>query len=130
PRFNGAASVIVKAGTVQVPVGERFVGRVVDSLGHACDGGGKVEAAELYQAFRVAPGVMERVRLSDQLYTGTKIIDAIIPIAKGQRELIVGDRMTGKTVLSVGGMLNQRGTDGSCMHCCVGLRVAAPRRVV
>src|SRR2546425_234676 len=115
-QLKSGDEVIGKAEPFQVPVGERFVGRVVDSLGHACDGRGKVEAAELYQAFRVAPGVMERVRLSDQLYTGTKIIDAIIPIAKGQRELIVGDRMTGKTVLAVDAILNQRGKDVFYIH--------------
>src|SRR5205823_2566339 len=115
-QLKSGDEVIGKAEPFQVPVGERFVGRIVDALGNACDGRGKVEAAELYEAFRVAPGVMERVRLSDQLYTGTKIIDAIIPIAKGQRELIVGDRMTGKTVLAVDAILNQRGKDVICIH--------------
>src|SRR2546422_5673087 len=129
-QLKSGDEVIGKAEPFQVPVGERFVGRVVDSLGHACDGRGKVEAAELYQAFRVAPGVMERVRLSDQLYTGTKIIDAIIPIAKGQRELIVGDRMTGKTVLAVDAILNQRGKDVICIYCCVGRSEASLSKVV
>src|SRR5438046_8004031 len=92
-QLKSGDEVIGKAEPFQVPVGERFVGRIVDALGNACDGRGKVEAEDAYPVFRVAPGVMERVRLSDQLYTGTKIIDAIIPIAKGQRELIVGARM-------------------------------------
>src|SRR5438445_777628 len=129
-QLKSGDEVIGKAEPFQVPVGERFVGRIVDALGNACDGRGKVEAAELYQAFRVAPGVMERVRLSDQLYTGTKIIDAIIPIAKGQRELIVGDRMTGKTVLAVDAILNQRGKDVICIYCCVGRSEASLSKVV
>ena len=129
-QLKSGDEVIGKAEPFQVPVGERFVGRIVDALGNACDGRGKVEAAELYEAFRVAPGVMERVRLSDQLYTGTKIIDAIIPIAKGQRELIVGDRMTGKTVLAVDAILNQRGKDVICIYCCVGRSEASLSKVV
>src|SRR2546425_1776508 len=129
-QLKSGDEVIGKAEPFQVPVGERFVGRIVDALGNACDGRGKVEAAELYQAFRVAPGVMERVRLSDQLYTGTKIIDAIIPIAKGQRELIVGDRMTGKTVLAVDAILNQRGKDVICIYCCVGRSETSLAKIV
>src|SRR5207249_8171238 len=76
------------------------------------------------------PGVMERVRHSDQLYTRTKISDAIIPIAKGRRELIVGDRMTGKTVLAVDAILNQRGKDVICIYCCVGRSEASLSKVV
>jgi F-type H+-transporting ATPase subunit alpha len=114
----------------QVPVGARFAGRIVDSLARPCDGRGKVEAEEHDPVFRVAPGVMERVPLSEPLHTGTKIIDAVIPIAKGQRELIVGDRMTGKTVLATDAILNQRGKDVICIYCCVGRSEASLVRTI
>jgi F-type H+-transporting ATPase subunit alpha len=114
----------------QVPVGARFAGRIVDSLARPCDGRGKVEAEEYDPVFRVAPGVMERVPLSEPLHTGTKIIDAVIPIAKGQRELIVGDRMTGKTVLATDAILNQRGKDVICIYCCVGRSEASLVRTI
>ena len=99
--------VIGKAEPVKVSVGEGFVGRVVDSLSTPSDGHGRVEPDDFYPVFRVAPGVMERIPVSEPLYTGTKIIDAITPLAKGQRELIIGDRMTGKTVLAIDAILNQ-----------------------
>src|SRR3989449_2316042 len=89
-QLKSGDEVIGRAEPFQVPVGERFVGRVVDSLGNACDGRGKVEAEGGYPVVCVAPGVMERVRLSGQLYTGTKNIDAIHPIAKGQGEVSRG----------------------------------------
>lgn len=119
-QIKSGDEVIGKAEPFKVPVGEGFVGRVVDSLSRPCDGRGKVGADDFYPVFRVAPGVMERIPVSEPLYTGTKIIDAITPLAKGQRELIVGDRMTGKTVLAIDAILNQQGKDVICIYCCVG----------
>jgi len=119
-QIKSGDQVIGKAEPFKVPVGERFVGRVVDSLSRPCDGKGKVEADDTYPVFRVAPGVMERIPVSDPLHTGTKIFDAVIPLAKGQRELIIGDRMTGKTVLAIDAILNQQGKDVICIYCCVG----------
>jgi F-type H+-transporting ATPase subunit alpha len=129
-QLKAGDEVIGKAEPFQVSVGERFVGRIVDCLSRPCDGRGKVEAEDVYPVFRVAPGVMERSPVTDPLYTGTKILDAVIPIAKGQRELIVGDRMTGKTVLAVDAILNQRGKDVICIYCCVGRSEASLIKVI
>jgi F-type H+-transporting ATPase subunit alpha len=122
--------VIGKAEPFKVPVGEGFVGRVVDSLSRPCDGQGKVETDDFYPVFRVAPGVMERIPVSEPLYTGTKIIDAITPLAKGQRELIIGDRMTGKTVLAIDAILNQQGKDVICIYCCAGRSDASLSKII
>ena len=111
---------ISKSEPFKVPVGKGFIGRVVDSLSRPCERRGKIEADDFYPIFRIAPGVMERVPVEDPLYTGTKVIDAIIPIAKGQRELLIGDRMTGKTVVGIDAILNQRGKDVICVYCCIG----------
>jgi F-type H+-transporting ATPase subunit alpha len=129
-QLKSGDEVVGKAEPFRVPVGDRFIGRVVDALGRPCDGRGKIEADDAYEAFKVAPGVMERTPVTDQLYTGTKILDAIIPIAKGQRELIIGDRMTGKTVLGVDAILNQRGKDVICIYCCIGRSETSLTKIV
>ncbi|MFQ5541435.1 MAG: F0F1 ATP synthase subunit alpha [Candidatus Binatia bacterium] len=129
-QIKSGDEVISRAEPFKVPVGRGFVGRVVDSLSRPCDGQGKVEADDFYHVFRVAPGVMERIPLSQPLYTGTKIIDAVMPLAKGQRELIVGDRMTGKTILAVDAILNQHGKDVICIYCCVGRSDASLSKTV
>ncbi len=112
--------VIGKAEPFLVPVGNGFVGRVVNALARPLDGKGKVERDDLYPVFRVAPGIMERTLLSDPLYSGTKIFDVVLPLGKGQRQLIVGDRMTGKTVIGLDAILNQKGQNVICLYCCVG----------
>jgi len=112
--------VVGKAEPFELPVGNGFVGRVVNSMSVPLDGKGKIEADEGYPVFRVAPGVMERTPLSDALYSGTKIFDAVLPLGKGQRQLIVGDRMTGKTVIGLDAILNQKGKNIVCLYCCVG----------
>jgi len=129
-QLKAGDEVISKAEPFQVPVGEGFVGRVVDSLSRPCDGRGKVETDEVYPVFRIAPGVMERIPVSEPLYTGAKIIDAIIPLAKGQRELIIGDRVTGKTVLAVDAILNQQGKNVICIYCCVGRTDASLSKII
>ncbi len=129
-QIKSGVEVVSKTEPFMVPVGEGFVGRVVDSLSRPCDGKGKVEADDMYPVFRVAPGVMERIPVSDPLYTGTKIFDAVIPLAKGQRELIIGDRMTGKTVLAIDAILNQQGKDVICIYCCAGRSDASLSKII
>src|SRR3989304_3732474 len=128
-RIKSGDEVHGKQEPFKVPVGKAFVGRVVDSLSRPRDGRGKIEADDAYPVFRVAPGVMERIPVSEPLYTGTKIIDAITPLAKGQRELIIGDRVTGKTVLAADAILNQQGKDVICVYCCVGRSDASLSRI-
>ncbi len=128
--LHSGDKVVSRGEPLHVPVGSKFVGRVINALSKPCDGQGKIEADDHYPVFRVAPGVMERVPVEDQLYTGTKVIDALIPIAKGQRELIIGDRMTGKTVLGLDAILNQKGKNVLCVYCCIGRSYASLEKVV
>jgi F-type H+-transporting ATPase subunit alpha len=122
--------VIGKAEPFELPVGNGFIGRVVNSMSVPLDGKGKIEADEGYPVFRVAPGVMERTPLSDALYSGTKIFDAVLPLGKGQRQLIVGDRMTGKTVIGLDAILNQKGKNIVCLYCCVGRSHASLANII
>lgn len=103
-----------------LPVGDAFVGRMVSSLCAPLDGLGPIEAKERYPVFKVAPGVMERVPVKETLESGTLIIDAIIPLAKGQRQLLIGDRLTGKTTVAIDAIINQKGKDVICIYCCIG----------
>lgn len=105
---------------LSLPVGEKFLGRMVNSLCEPMDQAGPIEAQEYYPVFRVAPGVMERIPVNKTLETGTKILDITIPIAKGQRQLIIGDRLTGKTTVAVDAILNQKGKDVVCIYACIG----------
>jgi len=109
-----------KSQSLNLPVSDAFVGRLVNGLCQPLDGRGPIEASEYFPVFRVAPGVMERVPVKETLETGTLILDAIIPIAKGQRQLLIGDRLTGKTTVALDVILNQRGKDVICIYCCIG----------
>lgn len=109
-----------KSASLKAPVGNAFLGRVVNALCQPQDGGGPIEADDYYPVFKVAPGVMERVPVKETLETGTLIIDSIIPMAKGQRQLIIGDRLTGKTTVGLDAILNQKGKDVVCIYCCIG----------
>lgn len=109
-----------KGRSLNLPVSEGFIGRVVNGLCQPLDGEGPVEARDFYPVFKVAPGVMERVPVKESLETGTLILDSIIPIAKGQRQLIIGDRLTGKTTVALDAILNQKGKDVVCIYCCIG----------
>ncbi len=129
-QIKSGDQVVGKAEPFNLPVGNGFVGRVVDSLCRPLDGKSKVEADDSYPAFRVAPGVMERIPLTDPLYTGTKIFDAVLPLGKGQRELIIGDRMTGKTIIAIDAILNQKGKDVICIYCCVGRSHASLSNII
>lgn len=108
----------------RIPVGSGFIGRVITSLCESLDGKGPAERHagnnEDYPVFREAPSVLERVPVEEILETGIRVIDSCIPIGKGQRELIIGDRMTGKTSIAVDTILNQKGKDVICIYCCVG----------
>ena len=113
-------SVTSRTESLKVPVGGAYVGRIVNGLGVACDGRQDIKPDDAMPLFAEAPGMTERAPLSRQFFTGTNILDAVIPIAKGQRELIVGDRMTGKTTLAMDAILNQKGKDVVCIYCCIG----------
>ncbi len=113
----------------KIPVGEDFVGRRMNALGKPIDGGPPVRAAMMYPIFGAAPGVLERVPLVEVMETGTKIVDMTKPVGKGQRMLIIGDRMTGKTTIGVDAILNQRGKNVTCIYCCIGKSEAALNRV-
>ncbi len=105
---------------ISVPVGKGLVGRVVDALGRPLDGKGPIEAEEYFPAERLAPGVIDRSPVKEPVQTGLKAIDAMIPIGRGQRELIIGDRQTGKTAIAVDTIINQKGSDMICVYVAIG----------
>ena len=109
---------------VSVPVGEGFLGRVVDALGAPIDGKGPIEAVETRPIERPAPGIIERKSVSVPLETGIKAIDSMIPIGRGQRELIIGDRQTGKTSIAVDAIINQKGKDMICIYVAIGQKAS------
>lgn len=105
-----------------VPVGNALIGRVVDALGVPIDGKGPIEATEYYNIERIAPGVIQRQNVYRPVQTGVRVIDALTPIGRGQRELIIGDRQTGKTALALDAIINQRGKDLVCIYVAIGKR--------
>jgi F-type H+-transporting ATPase subunit alpha len=115
---------------MDVAVGEGLLGRVIDPLGRALDGKGPVVASERLPVERPAPGIMERAAVVVPLQTGLKVVDALIPIGRGQRELILGDRQSGKTAIAIDAILNQRGKNVLCVYCAIGQRAAAVAKVV
>ncbi len=113
-----------------VPVGEGVLGRVVDALGRPIDGGGEIASAELRKIEIKAPGIVARRPVNQPLFTGIKAIDAMTPIGRGQRELIIGDRQTGKTAIAVDAIINQKGKDVSCIYVAIGQKASTVARVV
>ena len=109
-----------KGKSLNLPVSDFFLGRLVNALCQPLDGLGPIEAHEELPVFKVAPGVMERMPVKESLETGTLILDAIIPIAQGQRQLLIGDRLTGKTTVGIDAIINQKGKDVVCIYCCIG----------
>jgi F-type H+/Na+-transporting ATPase subunit alpha len=105
-----------------VPVGDGLVGRVVDALGNPLDGKGPIEFSEYYDIERIAPGVMARSSVNRPVQTGIMAIDAMIPIGRGQRELIIGDRQTGKTTIAIDTIINQKGQGMNCIYVAIGKR--------
>ncbi len=114
----------------QVPVGEAMVGRVVNALGQPVDGKGPVDAKEFRPIERYAPGVVDRRSVKEPLQTGLKAIDAMIPIGRGQRELIIGDRQTGKTAIGVDTIINQKGQGVYCYYVAIGQKRSTVAQVV
>ena len=115
---------------VEVPVGDALLGRVVNALGQAIDGGAPIASEKTRPVERVAPGVMTRKSVHQPLQTGLKIIDSMIPIGKGQRELIIGDRQTGKTAIAVDTIINQKGKDVLCIYVAIGQKASTVAQIV
>jgi F-type H+-transporting ATPase subunit alpha len=115
---------------VSVPVGDNLLGRVVDALGNPIDGKGKIEAAEYRNVEAVASGIIERKSVSVPLQTGIKAIDSMIPIGRGQRELIIGDRQTGKTAIAIDTIINQKDTDVICIYVAIGQKRSTVASIV
>jgi F-type H+-transporting ATPase subunit alpha len=115
---------------VEVPVGDSMLGRVVNALGQAIDGKGDIKFDKTRPVERVAPGVMTRKSVHQPLMTGLKIIDSMIPIGKGQRELIIGDRETGKTAIAIDTILNQKGQNVKCIYVAIGQKASTVAQIV
>ena len=115
---------------MQVPVGEAMVGRVVDALGRPIDGKGPIDTKEFRPVESPAPGIADRKSVHEPLQTGLKAIDALVPIGRGQRELIIGDRGTGKTAIAVDTILNQKGQNCICVYVAIGQKASTVARVV
>jgi len=115
---------------LEVPVGEGLLGRVVDSLGNPIDGKGPIEATSTSPIEKVAPGVISRQSVSEPVQTGLKSIDTMVPVGRGQRELIIGDRQTGKTALAVDTIINQKGTGIKCIYVAIGQKASSVATVV
>ncbi|WP_341326775.1 alternate F1F0 ATPase, F1 subunit alpha [Methylotuvimicrobium sp. KM2] len=115
---------------MDVPVGTGLIGRVIDPLGHAMDGKGPLDFSERRPIEREAPAIMDRSPVTVPLQTGIKVIDALIPIGRGQRELILGDRQIGKTSIAINTILNQRDQNVLCIYCAIGQRASAVSQVI
>ena len=124
------SSVTRTGKVVSVPVGEALIGRVVDALGTPIDGKGPVEAADYRRIESPAPGIIERKSVSVPLQTGIKAIDSMIPIGRGQRELIIGDRQTGKTTVATDTIVNQKGQNVICIYVAIGQKRSTVAHVV
>ncbi len=114
----------------EIPVGKAVLGRVIDSVGQPLDGKGPIDAKEFRRLEVVAPGVIERQPVNESMYTGIKAIDAMTPIGRGQRELIIGDRQIGKTAICVDAIINQKDTDIFCIYVAVGQKKSTVAQVV
>ncbi len=115
---------------LSVPVSDQLIGRVVNPLGEAIDGKGKLVADKYYPVEKIAPGVITRQSVNQPLQTGIKAIDALIPVGRGQRELIIGDRQTGKTAIAIDTIINQKGQDIICIYVAVGQKESRVARIV
>ena len=115
---------------VEVPVGEGLLGRVVDALGQPIDGLGPLDTKESRVVEVKAPGIVVREPVTEPLQTGLKAVDSMIPIGRGQRELIIGDRSTGKTALAIDTIINQKNTDVHCIYVAIGQKQSTVAQVV
>ncbi|MBW2274023.1 MAG: F0F1 ATP synthase subunit alpha [Deltaproteobacteria bacterium] len=115
---------------IEVPVGDAMLGRIVDALGQPIDGKGPVETTEVRQVELKAPGIVARKSVHQSLATGIKAIDSMVPIGRGQRELIIGDRQTGKTAVAIDAIINQKNTDVICIYVAIGQKLSTVAQVV
>nr|WP_320133306.1 F0F1 ATP synthase subunit alpha [uncultured Holophaga sp.] len=115
---------------MNVPVGPAFVGRVVDALGNPIDGKGPIESVSFNPIERIAPGIVDRKSVHEPMQTGLKVIDALIPVGRGQRELIIGDRQTGKTAVAIDTIINQKDTGVICIYVAIGQKRSTIAQVV
>ena len=123
--------IVKRTGRIaQIPVGEAVLGRVIDAVGNPLDGKGPINASEYRRIEMVAPGVVARQPVNEPMYTGIKAIDAMTPIGRGQRELIIGDRQIGKTAICVDAIINQKDTDIYCIYVAIGQRKSTVAQVV
>ena len=127
----GEGQTVKRTGkVVSVPVGEAMIGRVVNALGQPIDGAGPIDTKEFRPVETKAPGICERRSVYQPLQTGIKAIDSMIPIGRGQRELIIGDRQTGKTSIALDTILNQKGKDVICVYVAIGQKASTVTKVV
>ena len=124
------SSVVATGRVVEVPVGDEMLGRVVDALGRPIDDKGEIITSTKLPIEREAPGVIDRHSVDEPLETGIKIIDSMIPIGKGQRELIIGDRQTGKTAIAIDTILNQKGKNVKCIYVAIGQKNSTVAQIV
>ena len=115
---------------LEVPVGPELIGRVVNALGHPIDGKGPINAKMTDVIEKVAPGVIARQSVSQPMQTGLKSIDSMVPIGRGQRELIIGDRQTGKTAVAIDAIINQKGQHMTCIYVAIGQKASSIKNVV
>jgi F-type H+-transporting ATPase subunit alpha len=115
---------------ISVPVGDALIGRVVNTLGEPLDGKGPIETTEFLPVERIAPGVIARQPVKEPMQTGIKAIDGMIPVGRGQRELIIGDRQTGKTAIAIDAIINQKGGDMICVYVAIGQKRSTVAQVV
>jgi len=128
--IQGGDQVLATGKRLQVPVGHNLLGRVVNPLGQPLDERGPIEAAAYAYLEHDAPGIVERQPVNEPLLTGWKMVDALIPIGRGQRELIIGDRQTGKTTLAVDAIINQKHTDVACFYVAIGQKKSSTLAVI
>ena len=127
----GEGDTVKRTGRIiSVPVGEELIGRVVNALGQPIDGKGPIVSKQFMEIERIAPGVVDRMPVKEPLQTGLKAIDAMVPIGRGQRELIIGDRQTGKTAVAVDTIINQKGKDVICIYNAIGQKQSTVAQVV
>ena len=129
-KFRKATSVKCTGNILQVPVGEALLGRIIDPLGNPLDNKGPLKNKQFGPVEFNAPGVVERQPVKEPLQTGIKAIDSMIPIGRGQRELVIGDRSIGKTAILIDTIINQKGKDVYCIYVVVGQKTSTIARLV
>ena len=128
--INEGDTVKTTGRVVEVPVGDALTGRVVNALGQPIDGKGPIQTSKYRKIERVASGVITRKSVDTPLQTGIKAIDAMIPIGRGQRELIIGDRQTGKTAIAIDTIINQKGQNVKCIYVAIGQKASTIDNIV